>query len=190
MYHHLFSNCHRLIVIAQTAHNTWWQSVLEGAGGGLVAAGVLWGLNWLRDWKNRPIFNARWANPVFTDEGQLVCFDLFFKNEGRTAFLAPVLNVDGLTRAAIQLENEATVDPNVTMYSTATWTPEGNKIVYTHGKPLIPQTSFRWRFKVLDVSKLPDTIQARLLHEKGVEPVVHISMIDLKIPASTAQKDV
>ena len=155
-----------------------------------MAAGVLWGLNWLRDWRNRPIFNARRANLVFTNEGKLVYFDLFFKNEGRTAFLAPVLNVDGLTKAAIQLENEATVDSNVTMYSTATWTPEGDKIVYTHGKPLIPQTSFRWRFRVLDVSKLPSIIQARLLHEKGVESAVDISMIDLKTPVPTVQKDV
>lgn len=155
-----------------------------------VAAGVLWGLNWLRDWKNRPVFTARRANLVFTDEGKLVCFDLFFKNEGKTAFLAPVLNVDGLTKAAIQLESEATVDPNVMMYSTATWTPEGNKIVYTHSKPLIPQTSFRWRFRVLDVSKLPNIIQARLLHEKGVESAIEISMIDLKTPVSTVQKDV
>lgn len=185
MYHHFLSNCNRLIVVAETAYSAWWQSILEGAGGGLVAAAVLWFLNWLRDWRSRPIFSARRANLRFTDDERLVGFDLFFENEGKSAFLAPLLNVDGLTSAAIQFENSSTVDPDVAVYSAATWTPEGDRILYNHHKPFIPQTSFRWRFRVLDVSKLPDVIQVKLLHEKGVERIITIDMTDLKTQALT-----
>lgn len=176
--YHLLSQCQQLL--AQGGNSSAWQSVLEGMGGGVAASAVLWSLGLARDWWNRPVFKAGRANLRSTEQGQLVYFDLFFKNEGKRAFLEPTLNVDGLTKAAVQLEKELTVDSEIVKYPIATWTPEGDKIVYNHHKSLVAGTSFRWTFKVLDRTKLPDIVQVKLMHLNGIEPTVDISLADLK----------
>ncbi|MBP9762362.1 hypothetical protein KBD34_01975 [Patescibacteria group bacterium] len=175
-----FSHCSHIVAVV-TDSKSGWPSIIEGAAGGITASAVIWGLGWMRDWWNRPIFKARRANIQGTDAGHLVSFDLFFRNDGKRAFLEPTFNIVGLTQQAVSVENDTPVDPNIAILSTATWSPEGDRIVYNHHNSLVPNVSFRLRFKVLDKTKLPDVVQLKLMHLNGIEPVQEVRLDDLKI---------